>query len=92
MEHVLYLSPNCSPMLHPNSLELYLILIGHDHDATVAQSLEVICALVLLLVLQAHDFNQLVDFFVFHDLQTGISKVVKYSNHLNTGHPNTGFI
>ncbi len=34
-----------------------LILIGHDHDLAVAQALEVVYGLVLLLVGEAHDFH-----------------------------------
>jgi len=45
-----------------------LILIGHDHDLSVAQALEVVHGLVLLLVGEAHDLHQVVDLLVLHDL------------------------
>ena len=48
-----------------------LILIGHDHQSTVAQGFQVGFVLVLFLVLQSENLDQIVDFCVFQDLLVG---------------------
>lgn len=43
-------------------------LISHDHDLAVAQRPQRLGVVVALLVLQADNFDDVVDLSVFHDL------------------------
>lgn len=43
-------------------------LICHDHDLSITQSLQGFWVTVVLLVLQAKDLNNVVDFSILHDL------------------------
>lgn len=45
-----------------------LILICHDHQFAVSQVLQGVWVVVLLLELQTHDFDDVVDFSIVHDL------------------------
>lgn len=60
-------------------------LIGHDHDLSIAQSLEGFWVTVVLLVLKAKDLNDVVDFSILHYLKrtmffhpTGMHKTIPY--------------
>ena len=48
-----------------------LILISHDHDLPVSQTLHVIQGLILLLVSEPHDLDEVGDLLVLHDLLVG---------------------
>lgn len=45
-----------------------LILISHNHQTTVAERLQILFSVVLSLELQTEDFDDVVDFSVFHQL------------------------
>ena len=52
----------------PLDVGAVLILVSHDHDATVTQRLEGFRCCVLLLVTEADDLDHVVDLSVLHDL------------------------
>ena len=57
-----------------------LILICHYHDLAVAQALQVVHGLVLLLVGETHNLYQIVDLLVLHDLlMGGLSHVQQFT-------------
>ena len=55
-----------------------LILICHDHQPAIAQCLQVIYRIVLLLVLQAQDLDDVVNFSVLQNLLVSSFTNVKY--------------
>lgn len=52
-------------------------LICHDHDLSITQSLQRIWVTVVLLVLQAKDLNDVVDFSILHDLMSKTKQQMK---------------
>ena len=51
-----------------------LILVSHDHDATVPQRLETLGCRVLLLVTEADDLYHVIDLSVLHDLRKKVRR------------------
>ena len=45
-----------------------LVLICHDHELAVTETLQVVHGLVFLLVLETHDLDNIVNFGILHDL------------------------
>ena len=57
-----------------------LILICHDHQFAVTQRLQIRVVFVFLLVLDAEDLDEIIDFGVLHDLLvSGFSHVQQFS-------------
>ena len=48
-----------------------LVLVGHDHQVTVAQGLEVSLIDILLPILETQDLYHVGDLFILHDLMGG---------------------